>query len=244
MYLRILHFSLLIAAFQISGFDRAYAGDSGYYLRIDGGYAFPGSAGFEDRGDFTDCSICSSGATVIDDLEASPLFGVGLGYRWSSTLRSDLTYSYRENNLNHFDPVNGINNTYQSNIRSHTLMVSGYYDFIGVSERMTPFVGAGVGVTHSSMSPVTQAPAGYGPSAREVDPGGTKIDFSWQVTGGFDYALSERLSVGVAYRFFDGGKLRTQRGMTTTNFLGDYISAGIKGHLTTQDVLVSLRVNF
>lgn len=235
-------FALVVTLFCIT--PMAFA--DGAYVKLEVGRAYANSAGFVDRNgaNSADCSICNSGSTQIDHLDNSPFAAIGIGYRWNENIRFDVMLSRRGNNLNHFDPKNGVNNKYHSSIESNSLMLSGYYDFRSQANAFRPYLGAGGGVTNNKMSNVTQNILGYGPNAFEVDPGGQTMNFSWQIMLGTEYQFNNNWSADFGYRYFDGGKLRTDSGQTVTNFAGNSISGGIVGHLRTNELVLSLRRSF
>ena len=62
--------------------------------------------------------------------------------------------------------------------------------------------------------------------------------FTWQVGGGFDYQLTDRVSVGVGYRYVDLGSFDYPLELGTTH-VGNFAIA-----LASHEMRTGLRVNF
>lgn len=90
----------------------------------------------------------SSTTTVTDTYttDRGYAWGINAGYRITPTLRAELEYARRENDLESLNggPPNIPNNT-RALQKSNAYMANVYYDFINDS-RFTPYLGAGVGM--------------------------------------------------------------------------------------------------
>ena len=100
-----------------------------------------------------------------------------------------------------------------SDFSAHQFFVNAYYDFLNNS-RWTPYVGAGVGWARTSLNYQTrlvrktieqgypadkpQAAAG---TLSLLDEGFTDTVFGFQFLGGLDYALTEKVSIGMKARW-------------------------------------------
>ncbi len=76
---------------------------------------------------------------------------------------------------------------YSDSKNMHSLMglVNGYYDFKNSSD-FTPYIGAGIGIGGFVNESLSQY---YGAA------------FAYQVGGGVDYSITDKISVGVKYRY-------------------------------------------
>ena len=100
-----------------------------------------------------------------------------------------------------------------SDFSAHQFFVNAYYDFLNDS-RWTPYVGAGVGWAHTSLDyqarflrrtidqgyPDDKPPAAAG-TLSLLDTGLTDTLFGFQFLGGLDYALTEKVSIGMKARW-------------------------------------------
>ena len=126
---------------------------SGWYLRGDIGFSNQnvGSLFNVNYADFT------SVTNIDKSFDAAPLFGLGIGYTVNNWLRFDVTGEYRGNaNFHGFDigaiPTGGfIDDRYTGSKSEWTFLFNGYVD-LGTWYNITPFVGAGVGVSRNTIS--------------------------------------------------------------------------------------------
>ncbi len=100
-----------------------------------------------------------------------------------------------------------------SDFSAHQFFVNAYYDFLN-SSRWTPYVGAGIGWARTSLDyqtrlvrktiaqgyPANQPPAAAG-TLSLLDAGFTDTLFGFQFLGGLDYALTEKVSIGMKARW-------------------------------------------
>lgn len=100
-----------------------------------------------------------------------------------------------------------------SDFSAHQFFVNAYYDFLN-SSRWTPYVGAGVGWARTSLDyearflrktiaqgyPSDQPPAAAG-TLSLLDSGFTDTLFGFQFLGGLDYALTDKVSIGMKARW-------------------------------------------
>ena len=100
-----------------------------------------------------------------------------------------------------------------SDFSAHQFFVNAYYDFLNNS-RWTPYVGAGLGWARTSLDyearllrktiaqgyPADKPPAAAG-TLSLLDAGFTDTLFGFQFLGGLDYALTEKVSIGMKARW-------------------------------------------
>ena len=115
-------------------------------------------------------------------------FNVGgfVGYRMNDNMRADMSFDYIRNSLN------VLANAPAVHLNNYLLMANAYYDMSQMSiSGVVPYVGAGVGWVHSSLSN----------SETFADECSTENNFAWQLGGGVNYDFTSNLALGVSYRF-------------------------------------------
>ena len=88
--------------------------------------------------------------------------------------------------------------------RAQTLFLNAYYDFRNKS-RVTPYVGAGVGVGFIKKRANYSESEGYTDSASS----GTAKNFAWNLGLGLGVRVSERITIDAGYRYARLGKVNT-----------------------------------
>jgi len=144
--------------------------------------------------------------------------GVGFGYHFTDNFRADATVSYLGRDRFAVDVPP------DSATISHSAwsgLVSGYYDIATVMG-LTPYVGAGVGLTYSRHRANLAGPGLAGaPLAWSRD----SYDFSYALMAGASYKVTDNASVDVGYQF-----LHTP-GMRYYDVGTDTFRRGAKHHL-------------
>ncbi len=197
-----------ISAFAL-GFD--FSTMSSINARAELEYTYKGKSSFSP-----DITSSSEDYTykVIDNLDGSTIYE-----------ESD-SYSY------------GSEPGYLTNeIRSHQLMLNGYYDFKNTS-KFTPYLGAGIGLTHlKNKVKVTD-------DSQDL---GTKSDtnFTWSVGAGVGYALTPNLSMDIGYRYVDAGNIEFSTSLPYTDgYYTETASIKTKADLSSHDYTIGLRYSF
>jgi len=150
---------------------------------------------------------------VIRDknFESGTLFGVGVGYQWNGWLRADITGEYRGETGFHgfdtwFDGVNARFNNYTAKKSEWLLLANAYVD-LGTWWRMTPFIGAGVGlsrITIHSFRDAGTTGGGGSPTMAYADAAST-WNFAWALHAGLAYQATKSLTIELAYRYLSLG---------------------------------------
>jgi opacity protein-like surface antigen len=89
-----------------------------------------------------------------------------------------------------------------TSIKSTTLMFNGYKD-LGSFGGITPYLGAGVGVSYNQMSEVYFTDNPYLTNRIQ---GASRMSLAWSLMAGIGYQLNERAILDVGYRYMDYGK--------------------------------------
>ncbi|WP_043539637.1 outer membrane protein [Salinarimonas rosea] len=165
--------------------------------------------------------------TLQSDFSSAGFVGAGVGYRFNSWFRADVTGEYRGRaNYRGLDRVrwigaNGFNQTNELYFdKSEWVgLVNGYLD-LGSWYGITPFVGAGIGFAHVTIDNFrdigTIFPSnvsGFSNSVVYADKE-SRTNFAWALYAGLGYEVSPNLSLELGYRYLamgDGGTGETYR---------------------------------
>jgi opacity protein-like surface antigen len=196
---------------------------SKYYFRLDGGQSFPSGGDLKSFG-------------------RSALFGIGLGAKFVPWLRTDITVTGRTDY-----PGSATNTTLlpgrtlraTADIDSLVATVNAYYDFPKVW-RLTPYVGAGLGIARNHVTPTNLFANGVQVGAVDAD---THSYFAWRAGGGAAFQLGSRTALDIGYSYLEAGKVVSAAtgniGGTPVNF-GSRASAKLQAH----EIQAGLRLNF
>ena len=192
------------------------------------------------------------------DFDSSTSYGLGIGYKFNNWFRADVTGEYRGNANFHgsqYLPVgvgapgtSGVDN-YSGSKSEWVAMVNGYVD-LGTWWCMTPFVGAGVGMSRNTISGfrddgifntgdvVPQA------VSSTFAANGSKWNFAWALHAGVAYNVTRNVTIELAYRYMnlgDGitGATNSFDGVTIVNGGGFTIK-----DITSNDVKLGVRWQF
>ena len=180
------------------------------------------------------------GASVFDqdgDYDNGAGIYASFGYKWARGLRTELEYSYRNNDARHISGIrdrlpalNASNNNFSGGIDANTLMINALYDF-DVNETFTPYLGAGVG---GALLNGTFTSAGNPTLA--VDDGG-ELQAAFQGIAGVAVSLAENLALDLSYRYF---------ATTDASFEGTLNGAAqtIRSEYRNHSLMAGLRWNF
>lgn len=172
--------SLAIAAVLACIPSFAQAADN-WYARADVGYSFGGSADI-------DASAPIEGDASLD---GNILGAAGIGYAFDNGWRVEGELARREND---FDPLPLLDQG--GAVGATSVMLNAYYDFGRGDGRLTPYVGAGIGVAKVQLEAANIAPL----SPVSIDDEATTI--AYQVMAGVAINLAPRLDLDLGYRFF------------------------------------------
>lgn len=139
-----------------------------------------------------------------------PTFGLGIGYRHSENLRFDLTGEYRSKSAfsardRHIPDSSPVTNDYSGFKSEWLFLANAYYD-IGTWHGVTPYVGAGIGVSRNTISSFTDTYSGGGGGWA---PTGNKWSLAWALHAGASMQVNERLSIDLGYSFVNLGDAQT-----------------------------------
>ena len=188
---------------------------AGWYLRADLGYRGTMIRRSETPGPFAN--------PVTNDLDGTFWGGVGAGFKWHQ-IRTDLT-------VDATPPAtytgSGGGAAASARIQTFTGLANAYYD-IGTWWRVTPYIGAGIGLAHVRVSDYQSLTT---PPLSNVDTFG-RTNMAWALMAGLNYQFWRNLSVDVGYRFLDQGDA-----LTGTDASGALVLKDLQSH----EVRIGLR---
>ena len=119
--------------------------------------------------------------------------GVGVGYHLTDNFRADVTLGYLGGDRFSYD--DGVN-TLDASYTAWSGLVSGYYD-IATVVGITPYVGAGVGLTYTRHELDVDFPA----VPAQFSAADRSYDFAYALMAGASYKVSDNVSVDLGYQF-------------------------------------------
>lgn len=217
------------------------------YVKAGLGYGWSSDANLHNNGTTGTAQIGST----FSDVDSSPVYDLAAGWNVAPNVRAELSYQYRDGfKVNGTDSALQAGQTlsYGGDIKSQTLMLTGFYDFAPIS-RVTPFVGLGIGYSHNKISSLTYNGTASGSTISGGNaPGGSKSNFAWQAIAGASIELSQHLALEVSYRYADLGKIRTSSGLNNVSVDGTaqtpFQADGVEGRLHSHEIGASLRYAF
>lgn len=213
----------------IAGFAAGMPAHAQMYWRLEVGYSKPNDAEFKDNNFDEAGNILADPnfqQATLNNIEGSPIVGGGVGYRFTSGLRGDVTLAYR--------PFYSLNDrtfeaTYSADITSTTLMVNGYYDFTAGGVR--PYIGVGIGWARNETDGLIQ---NFGLGFSNTFSGATREDTAVALMAGVGIPFPG-WTLDIGYRYIDLGKFETG----TIAAFG--ITSGHTGKLTAHELTLGAR---
>lgn len=217
---------------------------SGFYLRGDVGIGYNNY----DRLDFA--PPLAGSRTITNSLDSSWIVGIGAGYQFNSFFRADATVEYRtaarfkifEETLQGTPPGAAPSgyNMLNGKVGAVVGLANAYVD-LGTWNRITPFLGAGIGFASVTTSSVVDRGYGAFAGGYGTAPTKTQTRLAWALHAGLGYDLSTNWKAEVGYRYLNMGKVDTATVTCTVPCAG--FSGRIK-NLDSHDLRVGLRYVF
>ena len=233
-----------------------------YYVRAGVALDWPEEARFTDE----DCASespdalygCGNGPdgvpyNTLGDFGTMAGFELGVGRVATPLLRLEAVVQYRpdasfEGRANYLEAAR--RQEVRTDVSSLTALVAAYADLpeLGVPRfgPFSPFAGAGVGLSRLEVGETRME----FPRTTTIVPGGTRTNLAWMVTAGVAVALSERMTLDIAWRYTDFGTVRTDRGQGWVIWRDgsreplELDLAETRADLSSHGVLASLRYAF
>jgi opacity protein-like surface antigen len=252
-------FCLIVSFYPVSG------AASDWYLRGAIGYEKSLAADFSD----TDCAStnpaalfgCATGNDgkaigAYGDFGRFPLAEIAAGRRLLPWLRADVSLAYRfsmayDGNANFIPATVGVHQPVSAKADSLAGMVNLFVEFSGLLPekklwRFQPYAGAGVGLSYNRIGEMTFLfPENTGKHKVSFTPSGDRKDFAFMLAVGTGFVLTEHLSLDVAYRYFDLGRVETSSGnMYMDTKPAGIAVGGIESRLRSHGLAAGLRYQF
>jgi outer membrane protein OmpA-like peptidoglycan-associated protein len=186
------HIAVLAFAALMAGVSTSAHAQRSWYVRADVGYSVDGeldtSRELRDE-DVSEARIAPPGPQALTinqafNFDDDALFSGAIGYNYDNGFRVEAEVARRENDLE--------NTSVEAEAKS--LMLNVFYDF-NRGGRFQPYIGAGVGYA-------------------DVDVGDSdNSNFAWQAIAGVAAPIGDRLTVDLAYRYFNVDDLSFENGL-------------------------------
>lgn len=196
---------------------------TGYYIRLDTGYAFAQDMDANGR----------NGTHTSSTMGVAPLVNVGIGYYLDDAVRLEGAISYRSDM--DIGGTDGAGNTVNGEADSFDAMVNIYYDireahdWLG-NDAVTPYVGAGVGLAAIRTGDLAT-------SGAATEGGSTSYNVGYALMAGLAANITESMLFDVGYRFANLGSFdqdgrfsdgTTARATDYEDLLSHEIRAGLR----------------
>jgi opacity protein-like surface antigen len=215
-----------------------------WYIRGDVGVAnYQTSNWTQPVGGLSPGDQLQSAGFIATSIREPAFVDIGFGYQFNHWFRADVTAEYRSSvslrgvfQETVFTPNcggRGINcaflgqNEYPGSLQSSVFMANGYAD-LGTWYGLTPYIGAGAGVSRLATTDYTST------LAPPFTPGlsNTQWRFAWALMGGFAYTVTPNLAVDLGYRYMDFGDVDTASdaagAMTLKNLAAHEVRVGVR----------------
>lgn len=225
----------------VTNFDRTYYTDNTLTTVAAAPTAF-----------YVDGNYTYTGDSVTDTSMENALFGgVGIGCGMGSRgLRGELMLGYTGHRkiqgipgdfviteITSGGPTPGpVDDPLHTGVKSYTGMVNAYYD-LGNWGGITPYVGAGVGVSYNKMDEVYFT---GNPLLTNRIEGDSRLSLAWSLMAGIGWQITDRAILDIGYRYMDYGKANSGR----IDSAG-YVNPAVRvDDLTAHEIKVGLRYHF
>ncbi len=158
------------------------------------GFYMSGNIGFAmaSDSDLTDSTV--PGVTVNTEFDTGLALGAALGYDFNR-FRVEGEIAYQKNDIDKIDSP-GVILDATGDAVALSFLINGYYDFIN-SSAFTPYISAGMGFAQVEFNNLDISSLGFSGSNDE------DTVFAYQIGIGVGYAVTEKVTIDVKYRYFD-----------------------------------------
>lgn len=186
------------------------------------------------------------------DFGSYPVASFAIGRQLAPWLRTEIEAQYRfdmayRGNANFLSV--GSDQPVSTSARSLCGLVSLFVDIGGRaagSAPLHPFVGAGLGMAYNHVDEMTyRFPDNSGSHKTSVVPAGNRKDVAFMVTAGTGVDLTDNITLDIAYRYQDLGKIGTDQGAMIMDILPDGIEINeTEAAFRTHGISAGLRYKF
>ncbi|NRA73390.1 MAG: porin family protein [Rickettsiales bacterium] len=198
-----------------------------FYIRGDIGAFIPANK-FKSKSD--------DDAYITKKLKNTAVYNIGIGYKITDNIRSDLNLSYRKFKYKASEYVSGVNTTANTsqNIKSYSVFLNGYYDFININKIFKPYLTAGIGYGKNKTKNLKEVATGD-VNATDNHAGASKNNFIWNAGFGTRFIVNKTFHFDLSYKYVDLGKTKMKAKVANTPS-----SQKIKAHEITGGIIINL----
>jgi opacity protein-like surface antigen len=189
---------------------------------------------------------------LVQGFDSAGLFGLGIGYKFNSWLRADVTGEYRAgaqfSALDNFPCAGagcpaGFQTDRFEGTKSEWLFLANAYLDLGTWHSVTPFVGAGIGFDRLTIGNFTDTNINAPGGAIGFSTDNSKWNFAWALHAGLSYQVTPNFLVELAYRYvyLGNGSSKDLIGFDGTNATFNPIEFR---HVDSQDIKLGVRWMF
>lgn len=178
-------------------------GDSGFYLRGDIG------VGVHDHSTIHSLPAVAGLRTIDSSIDTAFLAGIGAGYQVNSWIRGDITGEYRfraKHRLVDSFAAGAGGNLTTGSLSGFVGLANAYVD-LGTWHRITPFVGAGIGMASMTMGKTHDIGLGVAAGSTGNASAKTQTRLAWALHAGLGYDLGGNWKAEAAYRYLHIGNV-------------------------------------
>ncbi len=201
-----------------------------YYLELGTGLS-------ANRATLTEANVTSN--------KNSGVSSFSIGYIHKPQIRFDLNLTYIPQWTYHKSFVYKENTTTLTNTKISSLAttLNVYYDIpTAFSPHLTPYISGGIGVSNNKISDTNTYSSNTKVSTHSSNNSYTP---TWNLGAGLNYALNERLSIGLGYKFSSLGKVKTKSGYEIISGAEVLSSKQIRfKNIYAQQFTINLRIKF
>lgn len=218
----------------------------GWYIRGDVGYHKSDFRGAEyiTYGAINNCcgaAVPVPGSKAFDfgKLKGGFSVGGGVGYKVTQYFRTDLTLDYWAKSKFNGQTSDATTVSVDTSNFSALLLLANAYVDLGTWNRITPYVGAGIGGAHVKWDDLNNS----FPGVNDYHSGAKEWRFAYALMAGASYCLTDKLDLDVGYRFshINGGKMFSYANSSAG---GPGAGPGFDRGLNTHEVRGGLRYSF
>lgn len=155
-------------------------------------------------------------------------------------VRGEFEFGYKHGIKDNYTDAEGVANGATSILKAdiETYMFNLYYD-IDTGTKLTPYVGAGIGLAHIDAKSSYDHP---GAAYSHVNESDTK--FAWQLSAGAAYALTDNLAVDLGYRYTDLGSIKGNSDFMDAQTGAVAAPLNMKADFESHEVMLGARYTF
>lgn len=172
----------------------------------------------------------SGSANAVDvnaNFNTGSVWGVQVGHNFNPNWTAEAQYLYFHSPVNKVKVSGTEQAGSRGNLTTQALMLNGFYNFVGLNAKVTPYVGVGAGMANVKANGRTDSDSAVVNSSDNV--------FAYQAIVGAKYSLNDAWSLGLDYRYFRTATADLKYTSSDHNF---------SDRFTSQTVALSLEYSF